>query len=157
MWYSRLQGACNSAQNRQRIRLCNYSMSPYLGTFLRSQVDPSHAFIRPYFIYGCQIFECGEATWQNGRVPGGWFNIKISFYQSVTVVEIRHYHSLIPTVGFTVLVRLLFILNQDPGACFRIKMSPYQCMNYHYKDKTVARPPYLYNGNNHTWKDHAYI
>ena len=25
--------------------------------------------------------------------------------------------------------------------------------DYHYKDKTVSRPSYLYNGNPHTWKD----
>ena len=34
-----------------------------------------------------------------------------------------------------------------PGACLNIKMSSWQYGNSHYKDKTVSRPSYLYNGN----------
>ena len=34
---------------------------------------------------------------------------------------------------------------------------PYQYRDTHYKDKTVSRPSYLYNGNPHTWKDRLYI
>ena len=34
-----------------------------------------------------------------------------------------------------------------PGGCLDIKMSSYQYRNSHYKDNTVFRPSYLYNGN----------
>ena len=36
-------------------------------------------------------------------------------------------------------------------------MLSYQYRNFHYKDKTVSWPSYLYNGNPLTWKDHFYI
>ena len=34
-----------------------------------------------------------------------------------------------------------------------IKMTYYQCRNSHYKDKTVMRPSYIYNGSPYSWKD----
>ena len=41
--------------------------------------------------------------------------------------------------------------------CLNIKMSSYQYENSHYKYKTVSWPSYLYNGNNHIWKNRLYI
>ena len=38
-----------------------------------------------------------------------------------------------------------------------IKVSSYKYRNFHYKDKTVWRPSYLYNENFHTGKDGIYI
>ena len=40
-----------------------------------------------------------------------------------------------------------------PWGRLNIDMPSYQYRDYHYKDKTVMRPSYLYNGNLHTWKD----
>ena len=37
-----------------------------------------------------------------------------------------------------------------PGPRLNIKMSSYQHGDPHYKDKTVSRPSYLYNGNQYT-------
>ena len=37
------------------------------------------------------------------------------------------------------------------GTRLSIKMSSYQYINSHYRDNTVSRPSYLYNGNLHTW------
>ena len=48
-------------------------------------------------------------------------------------------------------------LSQYKDYLLTIKMSPYQYRNLYYKDKTVSRPSYLYNGNPHTWKDGLYI
>ena len=45
----------------------------------------------------------------------------------------------------------------NAGAGLNIKMSSFQYRNFHYKDKTVIRLSYLYNGNPHTWKDSLYI
>ena len=36
-------------------------------------------------------------------------------------------------------------------------MLSYQYRNYHYKDKTVYQPPYLYDENPNTWKNNFYI
>ena len=44
-----------------------------------------------------------------------------------------------------------------PGARLNIKMSSYQYRYSHYKDKTVSRPSYHYNGNTYIWKDSLYI
>ena len=38
-----------------------------------------------------------------------------------------------------------------------IKMSSYQYMDPHVKDRTVSRPSYLKHGNHHIWKDGVYI
>ena len=43
------------------------------------------------------------------------------------------------------------------GGGLNIEVSFYQYRDYHYKDKTVVRPSYLYNVNHHIWKDPLYI
>ena len=48
------------------------------------------------------------------------------------------------------------LLRRNRGS-LNMKMSSYQYRDYHYKDKTVWRPSYLYNANPHTWKDRLNI
>ena len=45
---------------------------------------------------------------------------------------------------------------QWTGSVSILTMLSYQYRDYHYKDKTVWRPSYLYNGNPHTWIDGLY-
>ena len=40
-------------------------------------------------------------------------------------------------------------LDEVTWGCLNIKKASYQCRDFHYKDKTVSRPSYLYNGNPH--------
>ena len=51
-----------------------------------------------------------------------------------------------------------WLRDKVPGAHLSMKASSYKYRNSHYKDKTVSRPSYLYNGKNpHTCKDRLYI
>ena len=50
-----------------------------------------------------------------------------------------------------------WFLPKGPESWFIIKMQSYQDRDYHYKSKTVSRPSYLCDGNNHTWKDNLSI
>ena len=43
------------------------------------------------------------------------------------------------------------------GVRLNMNMPSYHYRNSHYKDNTVSRPSYLYNGNPHTKKDRPYI
>ena len=45
----------------------------------------------------------------------------------------------------------------DTSTHFNIKMPSYKYRNYHYKDKTLARPSCLYNGTHNTLKDGLYV
>ena len=56
----------------------------------------------------------------------------------------------------TIITTVLYALS-DLGGRLSIKITSYQYMDSHFKDKTVSRPSYLYNGNLHTWKDGLYI
>ena len=47
--------------------------------------------------------------------------------------------------------------NWQPGGLVNLQMLSYRYRSSHYKDKTVSRPSYLYDGNLHTWKDQLYI
>ena len=40
---------------------------------------------------------------------------------------------------------------------FQLKMPSFQHRNFDYKDKTVSRPSYLYNGNSYVWKYSLFI
>ena len=44
------------------------------------------------------------------------------------------------------------ILKRAPGPWFNIKMSSYQYMKSHCRDKTISRPSYLHNGISYTGK-----
>ena len=43
------------------------------------------------------------------------------------------------------------------GGGLNIKTPSDQYIDFHDKDETVSRPSYLYNENNHIWKDRLYI
>ena len=53
-------------------------------------------------------------------------------------------------------MHLCFLENNSVDS-LNTKMPSYQYRNSHYKNKTVWRPSYLYNGNIHTWKSCLYI
>ena len=55
------------------------------------------------------------------------------------------------------LLHILYTSEQEPGGGLNIKMLSYQYWYYHYKDKMVWQPSYLYNGNPHPWNDCLYI
>ena len=44
-----------------------------------------------------------------------------------------------------------------PLGRLNMKIPPSLFRDYHYKDKTVSRPSYLYNGNHYTWNEGLYI
>ena len=90
------------------------------------------------------------------KLPGAPFQYKdrLSRYE-IPIVNIRRsWHRLILITGIPVLY-----LYKVTNSCGRLnkKMSSYQYMISHHKDKTVSRPSYLHNGNHHTRKDLLYI
>ena len=68
----------------------------------------------------------------------------------------RHHETLIATGGFIGQTWGQHGTNKWPTSIWgrlNIKMPPYQHGNFLYKDKTVTRPSYLYDGNPYTRKD----
>ena len=56
-------------------------------------------------------------------------------------------------------IEMVYLPNRacHPGPCLNIKISCYQYRHYHYKDKTVSQPYYLYKLESTTWKYNIYI
>ena len=64
----------------------------------------------------------------------------------------RSWDRLIFSMGIPILVRRHLHIETAPWMLFQ-----YQYRNSHYKDNTISRQSYLYDGDSHTWKDRLYI
>ena len=81
----------------------------------------------------------------------GLFNKHSIFWSGVMNYKFI-FHNCRPAIKHTAVKR-----DKGSGARLNTKMSSYQYRNSRYKDNTISRPSYLYNGNLHTWKDSLYI
>ena len=56
-------------------------------------------------------------------------------------------------------VKLIGLQSLETGDHLNVRMLSCEYRNYHYmyKDNTVSKPSYHYDGNLHTWKDRLYI